>query len=124
MISKEYLRSQVIKGIQKMPYHVTIFKESLNKYNEPNGYEKVTDLTGVLYSDTKTGKNNIQYSDKGESQRKELKKFLVDYNDNSIKVKKGYYLLYKDKCYKIDTLGEEFEVLFDMQVIENEWIKV
>lgn len=123
-LDKEYLRKKVVQGIEKMPYDVSIYRAVLDDYKEVNGYEKVTDLTGVLYKSNNYSKNNTSLANNGEISEEETKKFLVDFNDKSVKVKKGDYLFYKNKCYKVNSLGEDFEVFFEMVVEEHEWFEV
>lgn len=123
-LDKEYLRKKVIQGINKMPYEVVIYRVILDDYNEHDGYEKIANLTGVLYASNNYSNNSIALTNDGESQSKETKKFLVDFNDNSTKVKKGDYLIYKNNCYKVNSLGEDFEIFFEMMVEEHEWIEV
>lgn len=123
-LDKEYLRSKVVQGIKQMPYEVDIYRIKVNNYGEEDGYTKITSLTGVLYSASNYKNINISLQDKGEVSSRSEKKFLVDYNDKSILVKKGDFIIYKNNCYKVLDQGEEFEIFFDMQVKENEWIKI
>jgi|GEM_PF-882001 len=122
-IDKQYLRAQVSEAIKQMPYDVVIYREKLNAYKEPEGYIKVTELVGILYKDSD---RNIQVnlSDKGEVILPKNKKFLVDYNDKSILVQEGDFLFWGNKCWKILSLGEEFEIYFEMVVEEHEWFEV
>ncbi len=122
-IDKQYLRAKISEAIKQMPYDVVIYREKLNAYKEPEGYIKVTELVGILY---KNSDRNIQVnlSDKGEVILPKNKKFLVDYNDKSILVQEGDFLFWGNKCWKILSLGEEFEIYFEMVVEEHEWFEV
>ncbi len=122
-IDKQYLRAKVSEAIKQMPYDVVIYREKLNAYKEPEGYIKVTELVGMLYKDSD---RNIQInlSDKGEVNTPINKKFLVDYNDKSILVQEGDFLFWGNKCWEIISLGEEFEIYFEMVVKEHEWFEV
>ncbi len=122
-INKEYLRKKVVQAIEQMPYEVTIYRQNLNAYREITGYIKVISLVGILYTDSKN-KAEVSLSDKGEVDTPTTKNFLVDYNDNSILVKKDDFLFYKNQCWKVMSQGEEFEVYFEMVVEEHEWIEV
>ncbi len=122
-IDKQYLRAKVSEAIKQMPYDVVIYREKLNAYKEPEGYIKVTELVGILYKDSD---RNIQVnlSDKGEVNTPINKKFLVDYNDKSILVQEGDFLFWGNQCWEIISLGEEFEIYFEMVVKEHEWFEV
>lgn len=122
-IDKQYLRRKVAEAISKMPYDVVVYRENLNDYKEVLGYDKITELAGILYKDSD---RNIQInlSDKGEVNTPINKKFLVDYNDKSILVQEGDFLFGGKQCWKILSLGEEFEIYFEMVVKEHEWFEV
>lgn len=122
-LSKEYLRKKVIEGINKMPYDVVVYREKLNAYKECIGYELITQLTGVLYTDSKKAQEAL-LKDEGEIYSKSIKIFLVDYNMESMKVRKGDILKYNNnQFWKVLNPGEEFEVYFEMVVQENERIE-
>jgi len=122
-IDKQYLRAKVASAIKQMPYDVVIYREKTNNYREVLGYAKIAEVTGVLYKDSE--KNiQINLSDKGEVNTPINKKFLVDYNDKSILVKEGDFLFWGNQCWKIISLGEEFEIYFEMVVKEHEWFEV
>lgn len=122
-LSKEYLRKKVIEGINKMPYDVGVYREKLNAYKECIGYELITQLTGVLYTDSKKAQEAL-LKDEGEIYSKSIKIFLVDYNMESMKVRKGDILKYNNnQFWKVLNPGEEFEVYFEMVVQENERIE-
>lgn len=122
-INKEYLKKKVIEGIQKMPYVVDVYREKLNNYNECIGYELITQLTGVLYTDSKKSHEAL-LKDEGEIYSKSIKIFLVDYNMESIKVHKGDILKHNNnQFWKVLNPGEEFEIYFEMVVQENERIE-
>jgi hypothetical protein len=115
MIDKERLRNAVVKGISQMPIEAIVYREVLNSYKEPEDEPVlIANLTGLLYE--KERAINLILQDKGETLDKYSTRFLVDYNQESIKVKTNDILNIGDKKYKVIYPGENFQVYFDMVV--------
>ncbi|GIM29822.1 hypothetical protein CPJCM30710_24880 [Clostridium polyendosporum] len=115
MLDKERLRQAVIKGVSQMPSEAVVYRDVLNQYNEPEDEPiLITTITGLLYEKERVINLNLQ--DKGETLGKSSTRFLVDYNEESLKVKTSDILSIGDKKYRVVYLGENFEVYFDMVV--------
>ncbi len=117
MLDKSYLRSKVVQGVSLMPYAVVVLREFYNKYNEKESYIKVCELIGTKY----TGNSRsvaLNTADSGIVDTPKGYKFLVEWNTESIKVQKGDYIFYKDRCFKVIEPNEDFEVYFDMNIEE------
>lgn len=123
-INKKYLKEKIVEAIKLMPFEVKIYREKLNKFKEKEGYQLITGLQGILYKDDKKSGDDFTVNDGGENEYKETKYFLIDCNEESLKVKKGDYLIYENQCWKVIALGENLDIFFNMQVKENEWIKI
>lgn len=121
-INKEYIKKKIVEAINQMPFNVEIYREKLTLRNEHEGYELITRLTGLLYSENNK-ENDSKLKDSGEDKIIEKKFFLVDNNINSVKVRKGDYILYNGTTWRVVSLGENLDIYFQMQVIEDEWIK-
>jgi hypothetical protein len=115
MLSKQRLRHAVIKGISQMPSEVVVYREVLNSYKEPEDEPiLIANLTGLLYE--KERAINLLLQDKGETLDKYSTRFLVDYNEESMKVQTNDILSIGDKKYKVIYPGENFEIYYDMVV--------
>lgn len=115
MLNKERLRQAVIKGVSQMPSEAVVYRDALNQYNELEDEPiLIATITGLLYEKEKTLNLNLQ--DKGEMLDKSSTHFLVDYNEESLKVKTNDILSIGDKKYRVVYPGENFEVYFDMVV--------
>lgn len=120
-LDKAYLRSKVVQGIKLMPYGVVVLREFYNKYNEKEYYIKVCELTGTKYTGNSRSVT-LNMADSGIVDTPKGYKFLVDWNTESIKVQKGDYIFYKDRCFKLIEPNEDFEVYFDIDIEEVQGI--
>ena len=73
MLNKEYIKLKVKQAIELMPSNGVVYREILNKIGEKEGYIKVTDLRGVLYTNESSAKIDIALDDKGELLNKPYK---------------------------------------------------
>lgn len=117
MLDREMLKNAVKDGIKLVPYEMVLMREVLNEYGENDGYYKLGDLTGVLYpSDSKSSISKVSYEDKGTIVASDEDNFLIDYNDVSKLIEVGDLLLYTDKCYKVTSSKDNFEIYFDIKL--------
>ena len=115
MLNKEYIKLKVKQAIELMPSDGVVYREILNKIGEKEGYVKVTDLRGVLYSNESNSKINITLNDKGELLNKPYKNYLLVYTDQ---VKQTDLIYVEDKFYKITDLGENMKIYNQMRLEE------
>ena len=115
MLNKEYIKLKVKQAIELMPSNGVVYREILNKIGEKEGYIKVTDLRGVLYSNESNSKINITLNDKGELLNKPYKNYLLVYTD---KVQQTDLIYVEDKFYKIADLGENMKIYNQMKLEE------
>ena len=115
MLNKEYIKLKVKQAIELMPSNGVVYREILNKIGEKEGYIKVTDLRGVLYSNESNSKINITLNDKGELLNKPYKNYLLVYTDQ---VKQTDLIYVEDKFYKINDLGENMKIYNQMRLEE------
>lgn len=108
-LSKQIANSLNNNGINKQ---ISIFREKLNEFNEPNGKEKICIVYGYVYEEE--SKINISVNDGGSIKSKGSDKLLVTNNESSRKIKENDYFSYEDKKYKIIDLGNKMDIVFDM----------
>ena len=121
MLNKEYIKLKVKQAIELMPSDGVVYREILNKIGEKEGYIKVTDLRGVLYTNESSAKINIALDDKGELLNKPYKNYLLVYTD---KVKQTDLIYVEDKFYKIIDLGENMKIYNQMKLEEVQGLKL
>ena len=121
MLNKEYIKLKVKQAIELMPSDGVVYREILNKIGEKEGYVKVTDLRGVLYTDESSAKIDIALDDKGELLNKPYKNYLLVYTD---KVQQTDLIYVEDKFYKITDLGENMKIYNQMKLEEVQGLKL
>ena len=121
MLNKEYIKLKVKQAIELMPSNGVVYREILNKIGEKEGYIKVTDLRGVLYSNESSAKLSIALDDKGELLNKPYKNYLLVYTD---KVQQTDLIYVEDKFYKITDLGENMKIYNQMKLEEVQGLKL
>ena len=121
MLNKEYIKLKVKQAIELMPSDGFVYREILNKIGEKEGYIKVTDLRGVLYSNESSAKLSITLDDKGELLNKPYKNYLLVYTD---KVQQTDLIYVEDKFYKITDLGENMKIYNQMKLEEVQGLKL
>ena len=121
MLNKEYIKLKVKQAIELMPSDGVVYREILNKIGEKEGYTKVTDLRGVLYTNESSAKIDIALDDKGELLNKPYKNYLLVYTDQ---VKQTDLIYVEDKFYKINDLGENMKIYNQMKLEEVQGLKL
>ena len=121
MLNKEYIKLKVKQAIELMPSDGFVYREILNKIGEKEGYIKVTDLRGVLYSNESSAKLSIALDDKGELLNKPYKIYLLVYTD---KVRQTDLIYVEGKFYKITDLGENMKIYNQMKLEEVQGLKL
>lgn len=121
MLNKEYIKLKVKQAIELMPSDGFVYREILNKIGEKEGYIKVTDLRGVLYSNESSAKLSITLDDKGELLNKPYKNYLLVYTD---KVQQTDLIYVEGKFYKITDLGENMKIYNQMKLEEVQGLKL
>ena len=115
MLNKESIKLKVAQAIELMPSDGVVYREIFNKIGEKEGYRKVIELRGVLYSNESNSKINITLNDKGELLNKPYKNYLLVYTDQ---VKQTDLIYVEDKFYKINDLGENMKIYNQMRLEE------
>ena len=115
MLNKESIKLKVAQAIELMPSDGVVYREIFNKIGEKEGYRKVIELRGVLYSNESNSKINITLNDKGELLNKPYKNYLLVYTD---KVQQTDLIYVEDKFYKINDLGENMKIYNQMRLEE------
>ena len=121
MLNKEYIKLKVKQAIELMPSDGVVYREILNKIGEKEGYKKVTDLRGVLYTNESSAKIDIVLDDKGELLNKPYKNYLLVYTD---KVQQTDLIYVEDKFYKITDLGENMKIYNQMKLEEVQGLEL
>ena len=121
MLNKEYIKLKVKQAIELMPSDGVVYREILNKIGEKEGYTKVTDLRGVLYTNESSAKIGIALDDKGELLNKPYKNYLLVYTD---KVQQTDLIYVEDKFYKIIDLGENMKIYNQMKLEEVQGLEL
>ena len=121
MLNKEYIKLKVKQAIELMPSDGVVYREILNKIGEKEGYVKVTDLRGVLYTNESSAKIDIALDDKGELLNKPYKNYLLVYTD---KVQQTDLIYVEDKFYKIIDLGENMKIYNQMKLEEVQGLEL
>ena len=121
MLNKEYIKLKVKQAIELMPSDGVVYREILNKIGEKEGYIKVTDLRGVLYTNESSARIDIALDDKGELLNKPYKNYLLVYTD---KVQQTDLIYVEDKFYKITDLGENMKIYNQMKLEEVQGLKL
>ena len=121
MLNKEYIKLKVKQAIELMPSDGFVYREILNKIGEKEGYIKVTDLRGVLYTNESSAKIDITLDDKGELLNKPYKNYLLVYTD---KVQQTDLIYVEDKFYKIIDLGENMKIYNQMKLEEVQGLEL
>ena len=121
MLNKEYIKLKVKQAIELMPSDGFVYREILNKIGEKEGYIKVTDLRGVLYTNESSAKLSISLDDKGELLNKPYKNYLLVYTD---KVQQTDLIYVEDKFYKITDLGENMKIYNQMKLEEVQGLEL
>jgi hypothetical protein len=99
-----------------MPCTAGIKRQELNEYKEPIGEPVlITTLTWLLYKQESLARLNITLSDNVVRNQSQIK-FLVDYSEESKKVKNDDFLYIENDIYKVIDTGENFEIYFDIGV--------
>ena len=120
-LNKNELINIVKESIELMPSDGVVYREILNKIGEKEGYTKVTDLRGVLYTNESSAKIGIALDDKGELLNKPYKNYLLVYTD---KVQQTDLIYVEDKFYKITDLGENMKIYNQMKLEEVQGLEL
>lgn len=124
-VNREYIINKVKQAVELLPSNGLILREFTNRYNEKEGYKKISSTRGVLYSeDTNRRDITISLQDKGQILPKTSKNYLISYEENPSKMQKADLIFIEDKVYKITNPGENLKMYFLMQLEEVEGIKL
>lgn len=108
------IKPKIIKAINKMPTKVTILRDNLNEFGEPNVSFIVCELKGLWHE----GSNMISQitTDKGEVKRERQNFLMVVYDQVSCLIKEGDYFILNDVKYEIVDKGNcnNMNIYFDM----------
>lgn len=123
MIDREVVRRKVSQAIQQLPSVGIVYREQYNRYNEKEGYRKVTELTGVLYSPSSSATKTIVIKDNGKILNDTTKNYLTVHDENTKKVLQTDILYVDEKFYIINDLGENMQIYNEMKIEEVQNIK-
>ncbi|WP_143314199.1 hypothetical protein [Clostridium sp. HBUAS56017] len=118
MIDKEELREKVKKAIEEgIPYTALVTRSGEDKYHKKINDISVCTLTGIKYLNGKNRSQvNITIDNGGVNTDNETIRFLVDWNEESVKVKKGDIIKILGESFIVKSLGNMNEICFDMQL--------
>ena len=113
------IKTKIEKVINKFPTKVSIYRDVMNEFEEPNGQELVCDITGFYHEGT-TQITSIT-ADKGEVKRSKSMFLMVVYDETSLKIKENDYFILDDKKYVIKDKGNQnrLNIYFDMLLKVN-----
>ena len=123
MINREVVRRKVSQAIQQLPNVGVVYREQINRYNEKEGYRKVAELVGVLYSPSSSASKTIVIKDNGKILNETTKNYLTVHDENSKKVLQTDILYVDEKFYIINDLGENMQIYNEMKIEEVQNIK-
>ena len=123
-INREYIISKIKRAIEELPSNGLILREVTNKFHEKEGYKKIADTRGLLYSEENNKTITISLQDKGQLLSTTSKKYLIPYDENSQNAQKTDLIFVEDKVYKINDLGENLKMYFLMQLEEVEGLRL
>lgn len=123
MINREVVRRKVSQAIQQLPNVGVVYREQINRYNEKEGYRKVAELVGVLYSPSSSASKTIVIKDNGKILNETTKNYLTVHDENSKKVLQTDILYVDEKFYIINDLGENMQIYNEMKIEEIENVK-
>ena len=125
-LDKEYLRNQVRNSISLMASTGKVIREIKDNYGETAYYGEVTDygevteLSGLLYSSNGSYENKSLYKDKGIVDCQLEKFFLLDYSDNSKKLKSHDLIFFENgQAFEVTFIDENFEIYFQANLIQS-----
>lgn len=117
-INREYIISKVKQAIQQLPSTGIVLRENIDKYNQRISFNKITNTTGLLYSEESNKSITISLQDKGEILSNTSKNYLIPYDENSTKIIQTDLIFIEDKVYKITNTGENLKMYYLMQLEE------
>lgn len=123
-INREYIISKIKQAVEELPSTGLILREHINRYHEKEGYIKIADTRGLLYSEESNKDITISLQDKGQILSNNSKNYLIPYDEISQNAQKTDLIFIEDKVYKITNLGENLKMYFLMQLEEVEGIKL
>ena len=123
MINREVVRRKVSQAIQQLPNVGVVYREQINRYNEKEGYRKVAELVGVLYSPSSSASKTIVIKDNGKILNETTKNYLTVHDENSKKLLQTDILYVDEKFYIINDLGENMQIYNEMKIEEVQNIK-
>ena len=123
MIDREVVKRKVSQAIKQLPSIGIVYREQFNRYNEKEGYRKVTELIGVLYAPNSSATKTIVIKDNGKVLNDTTKNYLIVHDENSKKVLQTDILYVDEKFYIINDLGENMQIYNEMKIEEIENVK-
>lgn len=123
-IDREYLKKKVNQGIEQLPSQGIVVREALNEYNEKEGYYKVAELTGILYSNTTNRSFDININNSGVNFDTNDKNFMVVYDDNSKSIDVTDIIFIDNESFKVNDLGENLKIYCLMRLIKHKGLRL
>lgn len=123
-ISREYIINKIKQAIEQLPSTGLVVRENINKYNLKVGYNKISNLRGVFYSEESNKSISISLQDKGQILSTTSKNYLIPYDENSINLKQTDLIFIDNKAYKIKDLGENLKMYCEIKLEEVQGLKL
>ena len=123
-INRNYIISKVKQAIKQLPYQGVVLRENINKRNEKVGYNKISTVTGVLYSEDSNKTTAIIIQDKGQILPNTSKNYLLPYDETTNCIKENDLILISNKFYKVQYLGENLEMFYEMRLEEVQGLSI
>ena len=120
MIDRESIKSKIRLAIQQLPSQGVVYREKLDDYNSKIGLEEITILEGLFYTAERASLKDIKLIEAGILPPKERKAFLTVWDENSMKIKEGDFLLVENNYYKIVDTGENLQMYCEMELLKFE----
>ena len=117
-INRNYIISKVKQAIKQLPYQGVVLRENINKRNEKVGYNKISTVTGVLYSEDSKKTTTIILQDKGQILPNTSKNYLLPYDETTNCIKENDLIIISNKFYKVQHTGENLEMFYEMKIEE------
>lgn len=108
------IKPKILKVINKFPTQVTVYRDILNEFNEPDDQIKVCDITG-FYHEGNRG-ININLGDNGKVKKDKSKYLMVIVDEVSKNIQENDYLYIENIKYNIVDKGNQnnLDIYYDM----------
>lgn len=108
------IKPKIQRVISKFPTTVSIYRDLVNEFKEPDGKDLVCEITGFYHEGN--AQINFSIADKGEIKKSNQKFLMVVYDELSCSIQEGDYFFLGDKKYIVKEKGNQnlLNIYFDM----------